>query len=220
MRIIRLFSILDHLRTKRRPVSAQLLADLLSVSVRTIYRDMATLQAMGAPIRAEGGIGYQIDKGYFLPPLHFDVDELDAVILGMRLVSARGDGPLKDAAARAAAKINAVLPEQDKQASSRIPLLAEAIDDCLDFLSPLRSAVRKRQRLKVVYKDLKDRCSQRVIRPLGLTAFDRVWLLTAWCEMRADFRNFRVDRLQELKHTGDIFLPEPGKELIDYLRML
>ncbi len=202
MRTLRLFSILDELRVHRRPVSAQTMADKLGVSVRTIYRDMATLQQMGAPVRGEGGIGYQIEKGYFLPPLHFDEDELDAVILGMRLVAAKGDGPLADAALRASAKINAVLSEHDREAYSGSPLLAyseqeEEADDALRFLSPLRRAIRDRQYLQITYMDLKQSRSQRSVRPLGLTAFSRVWLLTAWCELRQDFRNFRVDRLQE-----------------------
>lgn len=220
MRTIRLFAILDKLRVHRRPVSAEVLADALGVSMRTIYRDMATLQAMGAPIRGEGGIGYQIEKGYFLPPLHFDDDELDALILGMKLVSARGDGPLKEAASRAIAKINAVLPDQDKPSCRGDFLLAHPVDDSIDFLSPLRSAVRKRIKLNITYLDLKDQHSNRVIRPLGLTAFDRVWLLTGWCELREDFRDFRVDRLKVVEKTGEVFARERGKEFADYLATL
>lgn len=220
MRILRLFAILDRLRVHQHPVAAATLAGALDVSVRTIYRDMATLLEMGAPIRGEGGVGYQIEHGYFLPPLHFDPDELDAVILGMRLVGARGDGPLKEAARRAAAKINAVLPEADKRVHSKSPLLAEPVDEAIHFLSPVRTALRRRQCLNIAYRDLKDRSSTRVVRPLGLTAFDRVWLLTAWCEMREDFRNFRVDRLQEVARTGTTFAREPGKEFTDYLRTL
>ncbi|WP_049270436.1 helix-turn-helix transcriptional regulator, partial [Serratia marcescens] len=90
MRTVRLFSILEQLRGRQRPVSAEFLAQALDVSVRTIYRDMSTLQAMGAPIRGESGLGYQLEKGYFLPPLHFDANELEAIILGTRLIAARG----------------------------------------------------------------------------------------------------------------------------------
>lgn len=228
MRILRLFAILDRLRVKRHPVSAETLADTLGVSARTIYRDMATLQAMGAPIRGEGGIGYQIEKGYFLPPLHFDPDELDAIVLGMRLVAARGDAPLANAAARASAKINAVLSDGDKETYSESPLLAYSdrtgeageTGHSINFLSPLRAAVRHRQRLRISYCDLKEKRSTRCIRPLGLTAFDAVWLLTAWCESRSAFRNFRVDRLESIGETGETFRREAGKEFSDYLRTL
>ena len=220
MRTMRLFTILDKLRVHRRPVSAEVLADALGVSMRTIYRDMVTLQAMGAPVRGEGGIGYQLENGYFLPPLHFDDDEIDALILGMKLVGARGDGPLKEAASRAIAKINAVLPDQDKSSCRSEFLLAHPIDDSLDFLSLLRFAVRKRIKLNINYLNLKDQHSNRVIRPLGLTAFDRVWLLTGWCELREDFRDFRVDRLKVVEKTGEVFARERGKEFADYLATL
>jgi len=220
MRIIRLFSILDQLRARQHPVSAETLAEKLNVSMRTIYRDMATLQSMGAPIRGEGGIGYQIEKGYFLPPLHFDDDELDAVILDAKLVTARGDAPLKDAASRAAAKINAVLPDRDKPEQRHSFFLAHPVDEPVAFLSPLCAALRKRHKLSIDYLDLKERHSRRTIRPLGLTEFDRVWLLTAWCEMRHAFRNFRVDRLDAVEQTDCIFPREPGKEFSDYLLTL
>ncbi|VAW21079.1 Transcriptional regulator, DeoR family, partial [hydrothermal vent metagenome] len=187
MRILRLFSILDQLRMRHQPVSAQSLAQTLQVSPRTIYRDMKTLQTMGAPIRGEGGIGYQLEKGYFLPPLHFDPDELDALVIGMGLVAARGDVPLAKAAKRASAKINAVLSDDYQGFSFNSPLLVHAEEErsnenLVDFLSPLRSALRKRQLVEISYNDLKGRDTVRTIRPLGLTAFEKVWLLTAWCE--------------------------------------
>ncbi len=225
MRMIRLFSILDRLRIVQQPISAKRLANELDVSMRTIYRDMVTLQTMGAPIRGEGGVGYQIEKGYFLPPLHFDAYELDAVVLGMRLVAARGDGPLADAALRASAKINTVLSETDQDRHARSPLLAcsvqdETLGNSISFLSPLRVALRERNKLQISYSDLEGRVSNRTVRPLGLTAFDQVWLLTAWCERRNDFRNFRVDRVKSVKQTGDNFARESGKEFRDYLRTL
>ena len=225
MRVQRLFSILDRLRARRQPVSAESLAEELGVSLRTIYRDMVTLQSMGAPVRGEGGIGYQIEKGYFLPPLHFDADELEAIIIGMRLVAARGDKPLADAATRASAKISAVLPEDMEDSYYDAPLLAYSVqpkseEETIDFLSPVRTAVRDRALLDIKYLDLKDQSSERVIRPLGLTAFDKVWLLTAWCEKSDDFRSFRIDRLQSVGRTGENFRREAGKEFRDYLKQL
>ena len=121
MRASRLFGLLEQLRMHRQPVSAAQLAETLGVSVRTLYRDIATLQSMGAPIRGEGGVGYQIERGYFLPPLHFDTDELDAITLGMQLISARGDGDLKQAAARVAAKVDAIAPDGQHGHAGRRP---------------------------------------------------------------------------------------------------
>lgn len=224
MRILRLFSILDRMRVNRRPVSAETLAQALNVSVRTIYRDMATLQSMGAPVRGEGGIGYQLEKGYFLPPLHFDPDELDAIILGMQLISARGDEELANAAIRASAKIKAALLEGDRDKFADSPLHAVSMtDDVLTaspLLSPIRLALRERRRLKITYQDLKENHSTRIVRPLGLTVFDKVWLLTAWCESKLDFRNFRVDRILTVHQTGDVFAREPGKEFHDFLQTI
>ncbi len=224
MRILRLFAILDRMRVNRRPVSAETLAQALDVSVRTIYRDMATLQSMGAPVRGEGGIGYQLEKGYFLPPLHFDPDELDAIILGMQLISVRGDEQLANAAVRASAKIKAALLEGERDNFATSPLHAVSMPDevpaASPLLSPIRLALRERMRLNITYKDLKEKSSTRIIRPLGLTVFDRVWLLTAWCESKSDFRNFRVDRIAEIIKTGDIFPRETGKEFHDFLQTL
>ncbi|MCW9033313.1 MAG: YafY family transcriptional regulator [Rhodospirillales bacterium] len=221
MRILRLFKILDHLRINRLPISAEKLASSLDVSVRTIYRDMATLQSMGAPVRGEGGVGYQLEKGYFLPPLHFDPDELDAIVLGMQLISVRGDEQLADAAIRASSKIKAALLEGDQDRFAMSPLLACPIEEeaiiTNPFLSQTRIAIRKRLRLRMTYQDLKEQKTTRNIRPLGLTVFDKVWLLTAWCESKSDFRNFRVDRIEIIEETGDVFPREPGREFHDYL---
>ena len=225
MRILRLFAILDQLRMRHHPVSARILAQTLKVSPRTIYRDMKTLQYMGAPIRGEGGIGYQLEKGYFLPPLHFDPDELDALVIGMGMVSARGDAPLAKAGIRALTKINAVLSDDYSGFSFNSPLLVHTEEErsgekAVAFLSPLRSALRKHQLVEITYSDLKGHGTVRTIRPLGLTAFEKVWLLTAWCEQKNDFRNFRVDRIESLKNIGKTFPREHGRQLKDYLATL
>lgn len=219
MRTLRLFKILDWLRSQRYPVSAEQMAEKLDVSVRTIYRDMATLQSMGAPIRGEGGIGYQIERGYFLPPLQFDDDELDAIVLGIRMVSARGDDALAEAATRALGKINTVLSEERRNFER--PLLAvgkEFSGEALALLSPLRSAIRDRLKTEITYCDLKERETIRVVRPLGLIAFEAVWVLAAWCEKQSDFRNFRIDRISSADIGGERFAPERGKEFSDYLK--
>lgn len=221
MRTIRLFSILDILRSRRAPVPASALAEVLGVTERTVYRDMATLKEMGAPIRGEGGLGYVIERGYFLPPLKFDADELDVVLLGLKMVQARSDKDMQAAAERALGKIGSVLKDEDRNFNR--PLLAvgnKASADGQDALTPLRTAIRSRRKIRLRYRDGNDRLSERTIRPLGLTAFEKVWVLTAWCETRDAFRNFRLDRFSDFDVTGERFPIENGKEFRDYLKTL
>ncbi len=221
MRTIRLFSILDQLRGRRTPLSGEVLADRFNVSIRTIYRDMKTLQSMGAPIRGEGGVGYQLEGGFFLPPLHFEPDELDVLILGIRMVTARGDEEFGGAAARLQGKIENMLT--GKNTSLDQPLLAvgtEATPKKAFGMSALKQAIRTRRKVELEYSDDQGRRSKRVVRPLGLTAFETVWVLTAWCERREDFRNFRLDRIVSLDATQTTFKREKGKEFSDYLRSL
>lgn len=221
MRTIRLFSILDTLRSRRSAVPAAMLADLLGVTERTIYRDMATLKAMGAPIRGEGGVGYILERGYFLPPMQFDSDELDVILLGIRMVKARGDADMRETAERVLGKLGAVLSEGER--SLNRPLLAvgkAASAQGQGTLTPLRDAIRNRRKVHLGYSDMQDRVSDRLTRPLGLTAFESVWVLTAWCEMRDGFRNFRLDRIKAYQITDTRFPVETGKEFQDYLKTL
>ncbi|VDC33957.1 hypothetical protein XINFAN_04158 [Pseudogemmobacter humi] len=186
---------------------------------------MATLQAMGAPVRGEAGIGYQMEPGYFLPPLQFDADELDAIMLGTRLIVARGDSALSEAAQRVSAKVSAAMDGEAGEAYTRLPLRAVSRHSEKDThagvnLGLLRNAVRNKAMLDIRYLDLREIRSRRVARPLGLTMFDDVWLLTIWCETKADFRNLRVDRIESAEPTGRRFRPEPGKRFEDYLKKL
>lgn len=182
MRTLRLFALLDHLRGRTEPVSAEMLAQELQVSVRTIYRDMVTLQAMGAPLRGEAGIGYQLEKGYFLPPLHFDPDELDALMLGTRLIASRDDEALAAAARRVSAKISAAIGCDKGEAYTRLPLRAVArqsseSDKASGHLTVLRTALRDKAVLNITYCDLENKRSQRSVRPLGLTNLPRLLFL-------------------------------------------
>lgn len=225
MRTTRLFQLLDLLRASTRPVQARTLASNLEVSERTIYRDVATLQAIGAPIRGESGIGYQLEPGFFLPPLHLEVDEMDAVRFGLLLTSARGDGRLRDAAERAAGKIASVLRGGDRAEFLDAPFRAASkMDrrslDHNDKLAQLRAAIKRRAVLGITYLDLNGRRTERICRPLGLTVFDEVWLLTTWCELRHDFRNLRVDRIEQVESEVSVFRHETGKRFVDYLRLL
>jgi len=225
MRLIRLFKILDHLRSLRRPVSAEALSARFEVSMRTIYRDMSTLQDLGAPIRGEGGIGYQIQAGFFLPPLHFDVDELDALAFGMQMVAAKSDPILSEAAKSAAAKVGAVLPLDQQSKFLDTPFRAHSKEQAnvsltMDTLPLMRSALRSKKKMAVKYRALNNEVSNRVICPLGLTTFDAVWLLTAWCEEKMDFRNFRADRFETAEILDVYFHPMPGRSFEDYIKTL
>lgn len=225
MRTQRLLQILEKLRGYRRPVAAQALAEIFSVSLRTIYRDMADLQTMGAPVCGEPGLGYQLESGYFLPPLHFEQDELEAIVLGMRLIEARGDEELAQAAHGVTAKISAAMPSDSRRHFERLPLrAASAVGDTAThapgIMRLLRLAIRQRAVLQIEYVDLQEQFSVRYVRPLGLTLFDRTWLLTTWCEGRNHFRNFRLDRLSAARRTGASFVYERGKRFEDYLKQL
>lgn len=225
MKTLRLFSLLDRLRSASVPVSADTLAEMMEVSPRTIYRDMATLQAMGAPIRGESGLGYQLEKGYFLPPLHFDADELEAVMLGVRLVIARGDEELASAAQRVSGKISSTMQAGLGDRYNSLPLRAvskmtEENSKANLHLSFLRRAVRDRVIIKLEYLDLREKMTERTVRPLGLTMFDAVWLLTGWCESRNDFRNFRLDRISKIETVGKVFRHQNGQRFEDYLLTL
>lgn len=222
MRTARLFSLLDLLRGKSLPVSAENLARDLGVSTRTIYRDIATLEGLGAPVRGEAGVGYLLERGAFLPPMRFDGDELDALVMGLQLAGRLGDPVLSGGALRALAKLRASLPEDDARnlLARRIrpvaghPRLAESDRERFALL---RSAIAERQLLDLVYCKAGGDSAARRVRPLGLFAFGSTWLLTAWCELRGDFRHFRLDRIGDLASVGGRFRPERGKRLEDAL---
>ncbi len=221
MRTIRLFQVLDYLRARSQPVSAERIARHLGVSVRTLYRDIATLQGMGAPIRGAGGLGYQLERGYFLPPLHFDADELDAIVLGLRLAAKRGDPDLAVAADRVLGKLAASGEEVASDLDRPLLAVGSRRDaEGADRIAELRRAVRERRLIRMAYRNEAEVLTDRTVRPLGLTAFESVWLLTGWCLARADFRNFRPDRMESLVVLTDRFAVESGKEFRDYLRLL
>lgn len=225
MKTLRLFTLLDHLRAARRPVSAETLAGKLGVSARTIYRDIASLQAIGAPVRGESGLGYQLEQGYFLPPLQFDVEEMEAIMLGLRLLMARRGSGLRDAAERATGKVAAALGNEDGSRFQNLTLLAVSRHRETDRLAEpwggiMRKAIRERRIVALAYLSLDGRESRRRIHPLGLTLFDDAWLLTAWCENAQDFRNFRLDRIEAADDTGETFRPRKAHGFKDYLARL
>lgn len=197
-RVERLFDLIDRLRTRRRPVTADQLASELGMSARSIYRDIDTLRAIGAPIEGEAGVGFRLLPGFLLPPLMLTDDEMDALALGAIWVQQRADPALAAAAGTALAKIGAVLPDTSL-VPGEAPILVTAApaSQPADAASAalLRAAVRQERKIAVDYRDLQDRESRRILWPIAIAYFDDARILTAWCETRAAFRHFRLDRL-------------------------
>lgn len=212
----RLLNLLQVLRRYRRPVRGQALAEELGVSIRTLYRDIASLQAQGAMIEGEPGVGYVMKPGFMLPPMMFRSEELDALVLGMRWVADRGDKTLSDGALSALAKIAAVLPTElrrELDESSLLvgaPLKRPAYKVSSDLL---RAAVRAERKLNITYMDGSGAASQRVVWPFALVYFDQARVLMCWCELRADFRNFRSDRILNVEEMEERY-PERRSMLL------
>jgi predicted DNA-binding transcriptional regulator YafY len=200
----RLLHLIQTLRRRRRPVSGQTLADELDVSIRTLYRDIATLQAQGAPIEGEAGLGYVLKPGFMLPPLMFGEIEVDAIVLGLRFVSQRGDADLSQAAADALAKIEAVLPEhlEDAAATSGL-LVGPGNSGETKMLAIIRKAIRAEEKLHIAYVDKKGSATKRVVWPIAVGFFEAAETLAAWCETRRDFRHFRLDRIKSAVPIGE-----------------
>lgn len=201
----RLLDLIQTLRRHRRPVSGQTLADETGVSLRTLYRDIATLQAQGADIEGEPGIGYILKPGFMLPPMMFSEDEIEALVLGARWVASRTDDELSMAAANALAKVAAVLPNDLKPRLEGASLLVgaspEPPENAID-LSGIRKAIRNEHIVEISYSDVTSAITTRRIWPFALSYFERVRIVVAWCELRNGFRHFRTDRISTMEVTG------------------
>jgi len=204
----RLLELVQVLRRHRAPVRAEELASELGVSVRSVYRDVQTLRGQGAPIEGEAGVGYVLKPGFTLPPLMFSPEELEALVLGLRLAAEHGDVALGQAAEDAAAKIRAVLPRELRDFVDDTTLLAgpagERPADGTD-LAALRRAIREQHKVALSYRDAADRLSERRVWPIALGFFERARVLIAWCELRGAFRAFRTDRCAAIGVTSERF---------------
>ena len=212
----RLLQLLQILRRHRLPVTADVIASELEVSLRTVYRDMASLIGERVPIRGEAGIGYVLGEGFDMPPLMFTVDELEAVMLGLRWVTRRGDAQLSRAARDSVAKIGAVLPEGLKpflfDAGLVVPPREERAADAVD-VAALRSAIRESRKVDIKYRDELDRPSERTIWPIGIAYYEATRNIIAWCELRTAFRHFRTDRISHFDILKDRY-PKRRKALL------
>ena len=218
----RLFDLIQILRDGRLHRGVDI-ARTLGVSLRTVYRDMETLVASGIPVEGERGLGYMMTDPITLPPLNLTLPELEALHLGLAVVSKAADPRMQKAATTLAAKVDAVLPE-DRAAPANgwgfaVYPFAEAARGFV-HMAPIRAAIRSRRKIEIGYADSDGIVATRTVRPLQMEYWGRVWTLTAWCERDEDFRVFRVDRIATLDIGFDTFEEEPGKRLSDYLATL
>jgi predicted DNA-binding transcriptional regulator YafY len=216
----RLFQIVQHLRGGRL-VTAKMLGERLEVSERTIYRDIADLQSTGVPVDGEAGVGYILREGFDLPPLMFTREEIVALVAGARMVRSMGGASMAKAAVEALIKIESVLPPslQTQLKSVEIHVPDRQIPDRdKNMIDLAEKAVETRKVLELDYSDVEGKASRRNVRPLGLWYWGKVWTLVGWCELRDDFRVFRIDRIQSAGPTGGVFKPERGKLLADFYR--
>lgn len=202
----RLLALLQALRRHRFPVTGDALAAELSISLRTLYRDIAALREQGARIEGEAGLGYVLKPGFLLPPLMFSQDEIEALVLGGRWVAQHGDARLGQAARDAVDKIAAVLPDGPRRALDGTGLLvAPALGDrpAGPDMALLRAAMRDECKLVLAYRDAAGQASQRTVWPVAIGFFEKIRMLVGWCELRQDFRHFRLDRIDAVEVTGE-----------------
>lgn len=215
----RLFQIIQFLRT-RRVTTAHWLAERLEISERTIYRDVKDLIQSGVNIEGEAGIGYVVRRGFDLPPLMFSKEEISALTLGARIVESWADPALAVAAQSALSKIESVLPDELKDSPEKTPLFAPMTQirpDIASKMSEIRLATDAKRKVVIDYADAKYQLSRRTIWPLGLFFWGVVWTIGAWCELRKNFRIFRLDRIQKMQVLDETYPVEKGKTLQDLI---
>lgn len=217
----RLFALVQLIRGRRLSTAAWL-ATRLEVSPRSVYRDVAQLQAQGLPIEGEAGVGYRWGQGYDLPPLMFSADQARALVAAVRIARQSLDPALAEAADQALSRVLSVLPAAQRSAADSLPVLAPVLgerDPAFEArLQLLREACQGRRKLQIDYRDAQGQGSLRTVRPLGCFYWGAVWTLAAWCEARADFRSFRIDRMASVQRLADSFVDEHDKSLAELLR--
>lgn len=204
-RISRMFEVIQLLRAASQPLSADKMAEALEVSKRTIYRDVAALQAMRVPIEGEAGVGYMLRRGYDLPPVNFDREEIEALRVGLLMLARTGDRSLQQAARRIERKIDAL---HDRDSRIQVAPWGAPLDDpekgCVS-LADVRTAIREARKLEIVYRCPDKDASRRIIRPVAVIYHLEVVMIAAWCELRDGFRHFRTDRIWECTVLEDQF---------------
>lgn len=218
-RLFQIVQILQH----RRITTAAKIAERLQVSERTVYRDIRDLSLSGVPIEGEAGVGYRLGKDFELPPLMFTLEEVQALVLGARMVESWADQGLERAAMSALEKVEAALPEAERgrvHSTSLFSVSFHVPDHVRKRLGTLRAAIGEQRRVVLRYRDRGGEPTERTIRPLGLYFWGSTWTLGAWCELRTDFRNFRLDRIAELTILESSFELVSPVTLHDYVEAM
>ncbi len=201
----RLFEIIQILRASDVPVTADALAERLEVSVRTVYRDISELQAQRTPIEGEAGVGYIMRRGYDLPPLNFDAEEVEALWVGLSMLARTGDSHLQRAANRICQKIDALhCPADWLQVATWGAPLDDPAKGCIP-VAQYREAIRAEQKIRITYVSGEGQRSERIVRPVALIYHIECTMLAGWCELRSAFRHFRTDRIWACEATGQSF---------------
>jgi predicted DNA-binding transcriptional regulator YafY len=218
----RLFDIIQALRSAQHPVTAAALAERLEVTARTIYRDIAALQGSRVPIEGAPGLGYVLRRGFDLPPLMFTSEEADAIAIGVRLLRRLRDAKLQRAAENVLAKLAVVVPEPLQTHLVSAPIYVSDGDaPTVTGVDPaaLRDAIHEARKIAIAYIDEQGRRTHRTIRPIAMAYYVDVTLLGAWCELRNDLRNFRVDRISDARLLDERFIAESSKLLAEWLAL-
>ena len=219
----RLFLLVNALRGRRRAVLARDLAATLGVSLRTVYRDVSDLQRSGVPIEGAAGVGYVLRQGADIPPLMFDEDELEALVVGIRFARAFAGPRLATGAARAMVKIEAALPDRLRERADRVAIMAptcrgESGRDFGEMLDGLNEAIAARRVLRLDYRSEDGRATLREVEPLCIVFWGGSWTLGTWCRLRGAFRQFRLNRIGSMVPTGEIAADVPSRSLAALLR--
>ena len=217
----RLFDIIQVLRTARAPMTAAAIAAELEVHVRTVYRDVATLQARRVPIEGAAGIGYVLRRGFDLPPLMFTAEEIEAIAVGARMVARTGDAGLRHAAGSVLSKVTAVLPDALREHLADPPVFVSAsgapVPESAD-LSAVRQAIRDERKLRIAYTDGAGGQTERVIWPIAMAYYVQATLIVGWCELRRDYRHFRADRIASLTVLDERYPSDQGRLMAEWMK--
>ena len=215
----RLFQIVQHLRGRRLTTASQL-AQWLSVSERTIYRDIRDLGLSGVPVEGEAGVGYRLSKGFDLPPIMFSFDEVEALVAGARMIQAWGGPALAASSRSAVSKIALALPPERRESVENTRLFAPQfhVDPNAGLLlEAARQAIVQRRKLRLVYEKPGEDATPRIVHPLGIYFWGAKWTLVAWCELRVDYRTFRLDRIRHAETMAETFREEQGRSLDEFV---
>lgn len=223
-RIDRLFGILTLLQSKKY-VRAETIADKFSISVRTVYRDVKALSEQGIPVSFEQHRGYFIVPGYFLPPVSFTSEQAAALLLMETMVQGFADRSIQSHYSAALNKIKAVLRTPQKEALETLThnmrfQLPGCIKNDFEYLSLIQTAISSKTILQISYQNKKEEVSRRPVEPLGLIFYAFSWHLVGWCHVRQDYRDFKVNRILQLKNTAEPFIKNDHIALSDYMQLL